>query len=96
MPDYAVSNQVISTSSYPNEHIIYIPGLQGSHLVVLTGEHDNQVPQQPLAVLKDEGSYEVQAEEDHMEEEREVGRPVNILEGDHKLREKDQCKITPV
>ena len=31
-----------------------------------------------------------------MEKEGEMGRPVHVLEGDHKLREKDQRKITPV
>ena len=43
----------------------------------------------------DESSYEVQSEQHHVEEEGKVGGPVYVLKGDHKLREKNQGKVTP-
>ena len=43
----------------------------------------------------DDISDEIQSEEYDVKEEREVGGPVYVLEGDHKLREKNQGKVTP-
>ena len=78
-----------------HEHNAFVPGLQCSKLVVLTSKDYHEVAQEPLAVFVDEISYEVQSQEHHVEEKGKVGGPVNVLEGDHKLREKNQGKVTP-
>ena len=55
----------------------FSPGLESSHPVILTGQHYKEVSKQLLAVLKHEGTMEVQSQDDHVHEKGEVGGPVH-------------------
>ena len=77
------------------EALLHHSDLGGSLGIVVTDEDEEEVPQEPLAVLKDDWFVQVQSQDHDVEEEGQVGGPA-VLDVQHKLREQGECKVASV